>query len=197
MRHTMRNMLRSSSIFAICSIFLGASSFLLLAAAVRAAASTPRVSRAILVPMERSLDERIQRLWADNPLALIGATRGVYLDGYGAVFTSEVNMVPEGISLMHLRLTPQDKQLVQQKQVERLPQLKKTLMQALVDSSASLDPVPGDEKIVMAVVLDHYPWEPPHVIPDQIMFQAAKSKLLEVKRAGGAGMEAAIRVTEY
>ena len=43
--------------------------------------------------MEKSLDNRIARLWQDNPFVLLGPTRGVYLDGYGAVFTAEVNLV--------------------------------------------------------------------------------------------------------
>ena len=45
--------------------------------------------------MEKSLDERISKLWDDNPYLLLGTTRGVYLEGYGAVFTAEVNLVVE------------------------------------------------------------------------------------------------------
>src|SRR5260370_8231041 len=79
--------------------------FLLLVAALPAATESPRVTRAMLSPMEKSLDGRIQRLWEDNPLALLGFTRGVYLEGYGVVFTNEVNLVSRPPSLIPLTFT--------------------------------------------------------------------------------------------
>ena len=32
--------------------------------------------------------------WPDDPVAVIGLTQGAYIDGYGAVFMSEVNLAP-------------------------------------------------------------------------------------------------------
>ena len=49
--------------------------------------------RTTLAAAEKSLDDRIAGLWGDNPLIVLGPTRGVYLEGYGAVFTAEVNLV--------------------------------------------------------------------------------------------------------
>ena len=64
------------------------SSFLLLAAAVcTAAATAPRVSRTVLKAVETSLTDRVKSLWVDNPFSVIGNTRGLYLEDYGAVFT--------------------------------------------------------------------------------------------------------------
>lgn len=179
------------------NVFRGSAIFLLLVAALWAATESPRVSRSVLSAMERSLDTRINRLWDDNPLALIGSTRGVYLEGCGAVFSNEVNMVTEGVSLMNLNMTKDQKDRYHAKKLARLPQLKQAMKQALVDSAASLDPVPMDEQIAFSVVLSRYTWEDATGIPAQITFQASKRKLLDVKRANGAGMDAAIRVTEY
>src|SRR5260370_456257 len=53
--------------------------------------AAPYVKRAALIAMEKSFDQRIVRL-ADDPYLLVGDTRGVYLEGYGAVFTAEVNL---------------------------------------------------------------------------------------------------------
>jgi hypothetical protein len=147
--------------------------------------------------MEKSLDERIARLWPDNPLALTGRARGIYLEGYGAVFTTEINTASEGISLMHTSLTQQEKDHVHHLKIDRVPQLKKVLEDALVESAAALDSVPLDEQIVIEVDLDRYTWEAAGGYPAEILLQATRRKLLDVKQAKGAGMDLAIRITEY
>jgi len=171
--------------------------FLLLAAAIwTPAADSPRVNRTALITVEKSLDDRITRLWDDGPVALLGYTRGIYLDGYGAVFTAEVNLAAGGATLMHPVLNKEDKDLHRKKKLDRLPQLKTAMRQALVASAASLDPVPADDQVVIAIYLSRYPWEDATGIPLQLTAQATKRKLLEIQRAGGAGLEQAITVKE-
>jgi tetrahydromethanopterin S-methyltransferase subunit B len=161
-----------------------------------AATSGPRVSRATLASMEKSLDERIKRLWDDTPYLLLGDTRGVYLEGYGAVFTAEVNLVMNPVSLMSTRLTKDDIARVRQKKIDRLPTLKKALRESMVSMAASLDTVPGEEQIAIVAFIDHYPWEDVAGIPVQITLTAQKKKLVEAQRAGGAGLDAVIHMTE-
>jgi hypothetical protein len=172
--------------------------FLLLAAAVwTTAADSPRVNRAALGIVEKSLDERLSRLWDEGPVALLGYTRGIYLEGYGAVFTAEVNVdAGGGATLMHPILNKQDKDLHRKKKLDRLPQLKTAMKQALVASAASLDPVPADDQIVIAIYLSRLPWEDATGVPSQLTAQATKKKLLEIQRANGAGLEQAITVKE-
>src|SRR4029078_5911851 len=68
--------------------------FLLLVIAASAMASdAPRVPRHTLAATEKKLDNNFTKLWSDNPFVVMGPTRGVYLEGYGAVFTAEVNLV--------------------------------------------------------------------------------------------------------
>ena len=162
-----------------------------------AAVDKPRVSRATLAGMEKGLDERITRLWDDSPYALLGTTRGVYLEGYGAVFTAELNLVNSmGVSPFHPTISKQDVERHHAKKLERLPQVKNLLRDALVSTAASLDTVPPDEQIVIVAFLLRYPWEDPTGIPVQIMMQGQRKKLLEA-RGAGASLDAAIRVTEY
>lgn len=177
-------------------------SFLLLAVVLltvvmgSTAATTPRVSRATLTAMEKSLDGRISRLWQDNPFLLLGTTRGVYLDGYGAVFTAEINLVANPISLMQATLTKEDIAKHRQKKLERIPILKKALSDALVSTAASLDTVPLDESITIVAFLPHYSWEDISGVPAQIMVQGQKKKVLEAQHAGAAALEAAVHVSE-
>ncbi len=170
---------------------------LLCAAFSVAAADKPQVSRNMMAAMEKSVDQRVSRLWDDNPFVLIGPTRGVYLEGYGAVFTAEVNLVVGPTLLMRPYVTKDEKDRHRQKKIARLPQLKAALLQALADSAASLDTVPSDEQIVIAVFISRYPWEEPDGLPAEVMMQAPKRKLLEAQRNGGANLEASIHLTEY
>lgn len=167
------------------------------AAAFSTAGDVPRVSRAAIVSAEKSFDGMISRLWDDNPLALLGSTRGLYLDGYGVVLTAEVNPVIGGTTLMHPTWTKEDKDKHRKKKLERIPQLRNAMKQALMSTAASLDPVPADEQIVIAVYLSRYPWEDSTGIPLQLTMQAQKKKLLEAMRANGAGLDQIITVKEF
>jgi hypothetical protein len=170
---------------------------LLLAAVLGLAAATaPRVSRATLAAMEKSLDGRISRLWDDNAYLLIGPTRGVYLDGYGAVFTAEVNLVANPVSLMNANLSKDAIAKYRQKKLDRIPVLKKTLREALVSTASSLDTVPPEESITIVAFVDHFPWEDMSGLPSQVTVTGQKKKLLDAQAAGGASLDAAIRVTE-
>lgn len=174
------------------------SCILLALAAVGYTAIIPStVTRKAIRAMEDGLDKRFGTMWPDNPVAVVGPARGVYLEGYGAVFTTELNLANEGIALMHPILTPQEKAAVVQKKIERVPQLRKMLQEALVGTAASLDTMPPEQQVVIQVILDRFSWEEAPSYPAEMIAQATRQKLLDVKRASGAGMDAAIRITEH
>src|SRR5579871_4849935 len=107
--------------------------FLLIAgaAATAFAGDAPRVSRSVLIETEKTLDSRLVRSAADNPFLLLGPTRGIYLDGYGAVFTAEVNLVsvPAAMQMFRPTFTPQEIGAHRQKKLERIPELKRSMRQ--------------------------------------------------------------------
>ncbi len=173
-------------------------SFLVLAVAYLAmAGDSPRVSRSLIISSGKRLDERISRLWDDNPVSVMEPTRGVYLEGFGTVFIAEVSPAVQPMTLMNPILTPQDKTKFRQKKLERIPQLKKALAEALADTASSLDPLPANEQVVIAVTLTRYQWEDASGMPAQITVQGEKRKLIDAKRTGGASLDAAVRMTEY
>jgi hypothetical protein len=172
-------------------------SLAVLGTAAGAIAEAPAVSRPVIRSAEQSLDERLSRLWQDpGPMALVSRTRGVYLDGYGVVFTADMNPVSDGVNMFTPHLQDKDKVLIKQKKIARIPELKKALKEALVDTAASLDPVPLDEQVVLAVVIRRFEWEDGSGYPAEVVVQSTRRKLLDVKRANGAGLDAAIRLTE-
>jgi hypothetical protein len=161
-----------------------------------AADTLTHVNRAVIRSVEISLDERLSRIWPDTPMALASHTRGLYLDGFGAVFTLEMNTASDGVGLMTTNITPQKKVQVKQTKIDRMPQLQKALSLALVDAAASLDPVPLDEQVVIEVDLLRYSWEDGAGYPAEVLVQSTRRKLLDVKHANGVGLEAAVHVTE-
>ncbi|MGH9558793.1 MAG: hypothetical protein ACRD30_06085 [Bryobacteraceae bacterium] len=156
------------------------------------------MSRGSIAAMEKSIDSRFTKLWDDNPFVLVGGpTRGIYLEGYGAVFMSEVNLATGPTMIFRpSNVTREERDRHRQKKLQRLPQLRAALEQALADSAASLDTVPSGEQIVISVLLTKYPWEDVTGLPSQIMMQGQKGQLLAARRSGEP-LETAIHETEF
>jgi hypothetical protein len=168
-----------------------------LAATIWAASTEkPRVKRAAMKAMERSFDRRIERL-ADDPYILVGMTRGVYLEGYGAVFTTEVSLANgPAISPFRPTLTKEDIATIRAKKLERFPALRQNIRDMLLAAAASLDDVPAGEQVVIGVSLIYRPQEDRSGMPDQILMQGAKGKLLDAK-LGRVSLDEAVRVQEF
>lgn len=167
-----------------------------LAAAGAIADTSAPVHRSAIRAAEMGLNERLSRVFPDTPLAVTGQVRGVYLEGFGAVFTAEMNPVSDGISLMHSVLRPDEKAAVRAKKIARIPELKKAMKEALVETAASLDAVPLDDQVVLEVVIDRFLWEDGSGYPAELMVQAPRRRLVELKHSGNVGLDAVIKVTE-
>jgi hypothetical protein len=175
--------------------------FLLLVVAASAiAVDAPRVPRNTVALTEKSLDERFNKLWSDNPFVVLGPTRGVYLEGYGAVFTAEINLVA-GVPIGVMMPPPDNQEKARHKQLKiaRISELKAALEKLLAETAASsgMASVPPDEQIVLVAFLSHFPWEDISGLPVQIMVQGSKKKLMEAQHTGGAALQAAIRAAQF
>jgi hypothetical protein len=163
------------------------------AAYAAAAGEAPRVDRAQVERVEKSLDDTLLKFTIDNSHTLIGLTRGAYLDGVGAVFTAELIVVNANVNIMKPLPTKEEVVQIRNKKLERIPILKRILKDALVSAAASLGTIPPDEQVVIAVIIPRFKFEDATGLPSQVTVQASKRKLLESK---GAALDAAIRITE-
>jgi hypothetical protein len=157
------------------------------------------VSRAAMQTLERAFDRRVQEFSIDDPILLLGNTRGVYLQGYGAVFTAEVNLVPVPISPFHQVRNPEQMARLHSKKLQRLPVLRDMMEKALVDIGAALDNVPPDENVVLAVSLFHFSWEDTKQLPRQVLLEAKRRNLVDYSagRLDRAGLAARIQSREF
>jgi len=174
-------------------LLLGLIYVTLVPAAYAAGGEATRVDRTQMEKVEKSLDATLLRFTPDNSHTLIGLTRGVYLEGVGAVLTAEVIVVNAPVNIMHPLPSKEEIVQMRKKKIERVPLLKKVLKDALVSTAAALDTVPADEQVVIAVILPRFTFEEAAGLPAQVTVQAPKKKLLESK---GAALDALIRVTE-
>jgi hypothetical protein len=165
----------------------------LVSAAYAAAGETPRVNRVQMEIAEKGLDATLQRFTPDNTSTLIGLSRGVYLEGVGVVLTAEMILVNAPVSIMKPLPTKEELVQMHKTKLARVPQLKKALKDALVAAAGSLDTIPLDEQMVIAVIIPRFTFEDATGIPVQVTLQASKRKLLESK---GAALDAVIRITE-
>ena len=165
----------------------------LLLATAFGGAQAPRVNRGALMAMERSFDQRIQRFDVNDPIDLLGSTRGVYLAGYGAVFTTEVNLVASAV-VTPFRPAPnkEEAEKLRQKKAARLALLEKAMREMMLNLAASLGGVPLQEHIALGVSLFYFSWENHEGLPSQVLIRATRQTLLDAqaRRADPAALAA-------
>ena len=158
-----------------------------------ATAAAPLVNRDTLASLEKSFDDSIFSQHADDPFDLLGNTRGVYLDDYGAVFTAEVNLVAGAVMTpFRPQFTDKQKEELRKKKVARLAEVKALMRRMLVESAVALKTMPPDQQIVVGVSLFYYSWEKRDQLPSQIVMQAGRKTLV-----AGRDLDTAIRVQEF
>lgn len=141
-------------------------------------ADAPRISRFAMSKLEAQLDG----LFASDAFTLEGNTRGVYLDGYGAVFTTMVSVRTPTPNPFN-NFSQKDIAAVHNTKLKELPALREKIRQALLimASSGSLDGVREKEQVVCGVTLFYFKWEDTSGLPRQILMQAEKQQLLSVE----------------
>ena len=173
--------------------------YILFLAIAVVAAGAARVSRTSVAAMEKSFDRRLEREVLDgDQFLLLGMTRGLYIEGFGIVYSAEVDLAPvPGISPFHPEMTKQDWGRVRQKKLARLPLLRTAMKQMLLDSASSIDGVGGEENVVLGVTVTRRPNEDNTGVPSQIVMQALKRNLLETKHRDPKQLDTVIKVQEF
>jgi len=144
------------------------------------AVEKPRIARQTITKLEKHFDAELARIGGTDPIDLLGLTRGLYLNDYGAVFTAEVSLiVTPSVSPFRPVMSEADKMKVHQRKIEHLPLLEKA-MRAMVLNTAmtfgaageKINVLPPNTQIVLAVRLLYLPWENTSGLPGQIVMKA-------------------------
>jgi hypothetical protein len=130
--------------------------------------------------LERRFDTGLAGIGGPNdPIDILGATRGLYLDGYGAVFTTEVSLIitPQ-VNPFRQQITKEEATRVHQRKVARLPLLKQAMADMMKSSAMTLIQIPDGQQIVLAVRLLYLPWEDTTGLPAQVLMSASRREVL-------------------
>jgi hypothetical protein len=137
-----------------------------------------------LETVEHAMSDRLSTNDVLSTMYVLWRPRGTYLEGYGAVFTIEVNLVPMGdVSPFQKAYSAEQKRQLNVRKRQRLEDLTAQAREMLVEAAKQLKVVPEGEKVALAFTLFHYNWEDLSGLPSQYVVQAPRSALL----AGAAG----------
>jgi hypothetical protein len=124
---------------------------------------------------EKRLDAKIAGVGGKEKVYILGLTRGLYLAGYGAVFTQEIDLIESPHpNPFHQQITPQEAAAVRRRKLENLAVLRKALPDMWTDAAAALAPMPDSEQVVLAVRLLYQPWEDRTGLPSQIVVKGSR-----------------------
>jgi hypothetical protein len=170
-----------------------------LASATLATADAPRIGRNSLIRLESRVDSFLVR--GDEPCQLLGDTRGLYLEGYGAVFTSMAALVATPMPTPFSDFTQKDVEKVHARKLKQLPVMKEKMRTMLLMMAAdpALDSVRPNEQIVYGVSFFYFKqWENMTGLPQQIVMQGEKQKLMDVQsgRIPRTQLETILKVQE-
>jgi hypothetical protein len=137
----------------------------------------------------RELEKRFDNQLAttggpSDPIDLLGTTRGLYLDGYGAVFTTELSLIiTPTVNPFHQEITKEESARVHQRKLARLPVLRQIMAEMMKNSAVTLIQIPDNQQIVLAVRLLYLPWEDTTGLPAQVLMSATRRGVIngEVK----------------
>ena len=140
----------------------------------------PRVPRQTLSDLESRLDTELASLGGVNdPVDLLGAARGIYLDGYGVVLTAEASLiVTPGLNPFKTEMTAPEKEKIRQRKLDRLPMLRQAMRDVWRDSASALTSVPDNQQVVIAVRLLYLSWEDTHGLPGEIVMKGDRRTAL-------------------
>lgn len=168
-----------------------------LVCAVSSQADVPRLSRAKVANAEKLISTQLASMYPDEPWFLLGPTRGVYLEGYGVVFTAEINLATGPTSTpFKMDISKEEIARHRDKKLTRLPGLRAMMLKIVGSTSAYLDTLPVTEQMVLGVTLLRYPYEDPKSAPSQIVMQVERGKLLDAQKRG-ASLDSVVKTVEY
>jgi len=148
------------------------------------AATESRVSRAAILAVEAGMNRTFSASSAD-PYDLLGTARGTYLEGYGTLFTFEVDLVNAGgliLSPFRPTVTPEEIASFRDRKMKKLPELKDAMRTVMMNASVTMEGLPPNEHVALEAILFSYSWEKnAREMPHRVFMTAEKQKLLDAR----------------
>jgi hypothetical protein len=139
----------------------------------------PNSMRQAFTDLEKRMDNKVASADSKDPIDLLGLTRGLYLQGYGVVFTTEVSLIVTPTpNPFRQQITKEEAARVHQRKLEHLPLLKKAMREMWMDAASSFTSVPDTEQVVLALRLLYQSWEDTKGLPAEIVMKGPRKAAL-------------------
>jgi hypothetical protein len=156
------------------------------AAVVNPPVERPNGMRQVVTSVENRLNDKIAAIGGADPVYILGLTRGLYLQGFGTVFTAELDLVETPRPNPFQKEIPKEVAAkVHTRKIQNLALLKKAMHDMWVDAASTLTSIPDTEQVVLAVRLFYQPWEDTTGLPVQIIMKGPRKAAI----AGGIQTE--------
>ena len=141
---------------------------------------TFKIAPGTFTTIEKRFDHQLTNLFdLNDPLDLLGYNRGVYLDGYGVVFTTELSLVitPRPTPFVQT-ISKELADKVRRRKIERLPFLKAIMKEMMRSAAMTFIQIPSDQQVVMVARFLYEPWEDRNGMPSQILMRADRKSAM-------------------
>jgi hypothetical protein len=138
-----------------------------------------RLELSAVPKIESLFEQRLKDLDATDPFDRLGACSGVYLSGYGLVFTIPLSLVAyPTFGPFTGGFTPQKAEAIHKRKLAHLPALRKAMREMLIEGARAFPALPPNEKIVVAARLFYLEYEDKTGLPNQMVIAADRASAL-------------------
>ncbi len=129
--------------------------------------------------IETEFESKLKSLDMNDPVQLLGAASGVYVNGCGMVFTTPLSLAttPDR-SPFEPVISKAKAQIVHDQKVKHLPLVTKTLKDAVAAAANKLKALSPGDRIVFAARVYYLDWEDRSGLPSQIVASADRASAL-------------------
>ena len=156
--------------------------------AIAALAGTPqpksirpalKIDHATMTKVADEVDGAFRVLWPEYPCESVGTVQFLYIKGFGAIFSGNLNLAPGlNVTPFHPTISKDDVTRTKSKKLERMPALRAAMQDILIREAGKLRDVPDNEEVALGVSLFYWHWEDHSGLPDQVVMHAPKKALL-------------------
>ncbi len=129
--------------------------------------------------LEATFEDAVKALDSRDPFIPLGACSGIYVKGYGVVFTTPLDlMATPRVTPFSQVITKTQIDDVRKIKLAHVPLLRSAMQKSLAEAARALPSLPENEKIVMAVRIFYLDWEVRAGLPSQIVLSATRQAAL-------------------
>ena len=125
--------------------------------------------------IESDFDASLKMADQKNPLNVLGLTRGLYVPGFGVIFTTELELAQNNFNPLFTKAPTADlKSNLHDAKTRHLQLLRNQMGAMMTNAAKNLSFLGPNDQVVVAVRLYYESWEDKTGLPDQIVMRADK-----------------------